>query len=86
MNQTTLSLEGQPTQPKVESPTGFFLQTWQKGLLLIVILGILYLRIWRAGQDADLQPLRKKESPAPEQLHEMRCAPDAGGMISPVAA
>ena len=50
MNQTTLSLEGQPTQPKVESPTGFFLQTWQKGLLLVVILGILYLRIWRRKQ------------------------------------
>ncbi|NWJ42283.1 MAG: hypothetical protein HXX12_15075 [Geothrix sp.] len=50
MNQPTLSLEGQPAKPKVESPTGFFLQPWQKGILLVVILGILYLRILRRKQ------------------------------------
>ena len=50
MNQPTLSLEAQPTKPKAESPTGLFLQPWQKGGLLIVLLGILYLRSWRRKQ------------------------------------
>ena len=47
MNQPRLSLEEQPAQPQSERPTGLFLQPWQKGVLLIVLLGILYLRIWR---------------------------------------
>ncbi len=50
MSQTTLSLQEQPAPPKQVSPTGFFLQPWQKGILLIVLLGILYLRIWRRKQ------------------------------------
>jgi ribosomal protein L40E len=50
MIQTTLSLEGQPAAPKRESPTGFFLQPWQKGGLIVLLLGVLYLRIWRRKQ------------------------------------
>jgi len=50
MIQTTLSLEGQPAKPKEESPSGFYLQPWQKAGLLILLLGILYLRIWRRKQ------------------------------------
>ena len=49
MRLQTLSLEEQPKTP-AKSPTGFFLQPWQKGLLLVVLLGILYLRIWRRKQ------------------------------------
>ena len=51
MNQpNTLSLEEAPKQP-AKSPTGFFLQPAQKGLLLVIILGILYLRIWRRKKE-----------------------------------
>ena len=50
MSQPRLSLEEQPGKPEVGSPTGLVLQGWQKGSLLIVLLGILYLRIWRRKQ------------------------------------
>ena len=50
MSQPTLSLEAQPAKPKAENPMGLFLQPWQKGGLLILLLGILYLRIWRRKQ------------------------------------
>ena len=45
MRQTPIELEGQPAKPAVPSPTGFILQGWQKGLLLVVALGFLYMRI-----------------------------------------
>jgi ribosomal protein L40E len=50
MSQPTFSLAEQPAQPKAESPVGFFLLPWQKGGLLILLLGILYLRTWRRRQ------------------------------------
>ena len=50
MSQPTFSLQEQPAKPKAESPTGLYLQPWQKGSLLIVLLGILYLRSWRRKQ------------------------------------
>lgn len=50
MNQSTLSLEAQPPKPKADSPTGLYLQPWQKGGLLVLLLGILYLRHWRRKQ------------------------------------
>jgi ribosomal protein L40E len=49
MSQPTLSLEEQPKAPAPGS-TGFRLQPGQKALLLIVLLGVLYLRIWRRKQ------------------------------------
>jgi len=49
MSQTTLSLEEQPKVPP-KSPTGFTLGTGQKAVLLVVLLGVLYLRIWRRKQ------------------------------------
>ncbi|HJW44064.1 MAG TPA: hypothetical protein VJ463_06390 [Geothrix sp.] len=73
MIQQTLSLEEQPPK-KVESPTGFFLQPWQKGLLLIVLLGLLYLRIWRRKQ-AKIQICSHcgKKNP-PHQSNCQKCA------------
>jgi ribosomal protein L40E len=50
MSQPALSLQEQPAAPKANSPTGLFLQPWQKAGLLIVLLGILYLRSWRRKQ------------------------------------
>ncbi|HJV48778.1 MAG TPA: zinc-ribbon domain-containing protein [Geothrix sp.] len=45
MNQTSLSLASQ-SPAKEAKPSGFYLQSWQKGGLLVLLLGILYLRIW----------------------------------------
>ena len=45
-----ISLQEQPAKPKVASPTGFYLQPWQKGGLLVILLGLLYLRTWRRKQ------------------------------------
>jgi ribosomal protein L40E len=50
MSRPTLSLQEKPAEPKPASPTGFYLQPWQKGGLLVILLGILYLRIWRRKQ------------------------------------
>jgi ribosomal protein L40E len=74
MNQTTLSLQAQPTPDKPVSPTGFVLQPWQKGILLIVLLGILYLRIWRRKQ-ARIQICSHcgKKNP-PHQSNCQKCA------------
>jgi hypothetical protein len=73
MNQA-VSLQEPPPKPKAESPTGFFLQPWQKGALLIVILGILYLRIWRRKQ-AHIQICSHcgKKNP-PHQSNCQKCA------------
>jgi len=47
-SQPAVSLQEQPAQPeKPTSPTGFTLQSWQKGGLLVILLGILYVRILR---------------------------------------
>jgi ribosomal protein L40E len=74
MSQPTLSLEGQPATPKAASPTGFFLQPWQKGGLLVVFLGILYLRSWRRKQArVQLCSHCGKKNP-PHQSNCQKCA------------
>jgi len=73
MKPPSLSLEEQPKTP-VESPTGLILQPWQKGLLLIVLLGVLYLRNWRRKQ-ARIQVCSHcgKKNP-PHQRNCQKCA------------
>lgn len=41
-----IQLEEQAPKP-AKSPTGFVMQGWQKSTLLIVLLGVLYLRQFR---------------------------------------
>jgi ribosomal protein L40E len=75
MNQpTTLSLQGQPEKPKAESPTGFFLQSWQKGCLLIALLGVLYLRIWRRKRAHILVCSHCGKKNPPHQSNCQKCA------------
>lgn len=46
--QPAISLQENPTPPpKPASTTGFALQSWQKGGLLVILLGILYIRMLR---------------------------------------
>ena len=46
--QPAVSLQGQPAPAqKPATPTGFALQSWQKGVLLLILLGILYARMLR---------------------------------------
>jgi ribosomal protein L40E len=74
MIQTTLSLAEQPAKPKAESPSGFYLQPWQKGGLLVVLLGILYVRIWRRKQaKTQICSHCGKKNP-PHQSNCMKCA------------
>jgi ribosomal protein L40E len=74
MSQPTLSLAEQPAQPKAESPTGFFLQPWQKGGLLVLLLGILYLRSWRRKQaHSQICSHCGKKNP-PHQSNCQKCA------------
>jgi ribosomal protein L40E len=74
MSQPSLSLQEQTEPPKVESPTGFVLQPWQKGGMLILLLGFLYLRIWRRKQ-ARIQICSHcgKKNP-PHQSNCQKCA------------
>lgn len=74
MNQTTLSLQEQPAPPKAGSPTGFYLQPWQKGILLVVVLGILYLRIWRRKQARTQICSHCGKKNPPHQSNCMKCA------------
>ena len=71
---TTLSLQEQPEKAKVESPTGFILQPWQKGGLLILLLGILYLRIWRRKQAHILVCSHCGKKNPPHQTNCQKCA------------
>lgn len=73
MTQQTLSLEEQPPKPK-ESPTGIILQPWQKGGLLVIILGILYLRIWRRKQAHILVCSHCGKKNPPHQSNCQKCA------------
>ena len=75
MNQpTTLSLEAPPAAKPPTNPTGLILQPWQKGGLLVLILGILYLRLWRRKQ-AHIQICSHcgKKNP-PHQSNCQQCA------------
>ncbi|MBK9796626.1 MAG: zinc ribbon domain-containing protein [Holophagaceae bacterium] len=74
MSQTSFSLQEQPAQPKAESPTGFFLQPWQKGTLLVIVLGILYLRVWRRKQARSLICSHCGKKNPPHQSNCMKCA------------
>jgi len=74
MMQQTFSLSEQPAKPKQESPVGFFLQPWQKGVLLIVLLGILYLRIWRRKQKKTHICSHCGKKNPPHQSNCMKCA------------
>ena len=74
MSQPTLSLGEQPAKPRVESPTGLFLHSWQKGGLLIVLLGILYLRIWRRKQAKIQICSHCGEKNPPHQSNCQKCA------------
>jgi len=73
MTPPTLSLEEQPKTPE-PSPTGLYLQPWQKGVLLIVLLGLLYLRFWRRKQ-AKIQVCSHcgKKNP-PHQVNCQKCS------------
>ena len=74
MNQPTLSLEEQPAKPKEESPTGVFLQPWQKGGLLVLILGFLYLRMWRRKRAHTLVCSHCGKKNPPHQSNCQKCA------------
>jgi ribosomal protein L40E len=71
---TTLSLEEQPAKKPPESPTGIFLQPWQKGGLLVILLGVLYLRVWRRKQTRlQICSLCGKKNP-PHQSNCQKCS------------
>jgi ribosomal protein L40E len=49
-----VELQQQAAKPReIHSVTGFILQDWQKGLLLVLLLGALYLRLWARKRQAD---------------------------------
>ena len=73
MSQPTLSLEEQPAKTQVDT-SGFYLQPWQKGALLIVLLGILYLRIWRRKQARILICSHCGKKNPPHQSNCQKCA------------
>ena len=73
MSQPTLSLEEQPAKTQVDT-SGFYLRPWQKGLLLIVLLGFLYLRIWRRKQAKALYCSHCGKKNPPHQSNCQKCA------------
>jgi hypothetical protein len=48
-----VELQQQPPKPAIHSVTGIVLQGWQKGLLLVIVLGLLYLRLWARKRNDD---------------------------------
>lgn len=74
MIQTTLSLEQQPAAPKGDKPSGFHLQPMQKGGLLVLLLGVLYLRIWRRKQSKALYCSHCGKKNPPHQSNCQKCA------------
>ena len=74
MTQPSLSLQDPAEKPKLESPTGVILQDWQKGLLLVALLGVLYLRIWRRKQRKVLVCSHCGKKNPPHQSNCLKCA------------
>lgn len=74
MSQPTLSLEEQPAPAKPTSPTEFLLQPWQKGGLLVIVLGLLYLRMWRRKQARILICSHCGKKNPPHQSNCQKCA------------
>jgi hypothetical protein len=48
-----VELQQEPPKQQVHSVTGFVLQDYQKALLLVVLLGALYLRLWTRKRKVD---------------------------------
>ena len=48
-----VELTQQAAKPQVQSLTGLVLQGWQKGFLLVLTLGVLYLRLWARKRRQD---------------------------------
>ena len=73
--QPAVSLQQTPTpEAKPTSPTGFFLQSWQKGGLLVLLLGILYLRILRQKKARILVCSHCGKKNPPHLAHCQNCA------------
>lgn len=73
MSQASISLQEQAPK-KPETPTGFFLHPWQKGGLLVILLGILYLRMWRRKKTHDLVCSHCGKKNPPHQSNCQKCA------------
>lgn len=63
---------GPPRKPW--SPTGLVFQTWQKGLLLVFFLGILYVRLWRRKQTRTVVCSHCGKKNPPHLLNCQKCA------------
>ncbi|MCE1229390.1 MAG: hypothetical protein LWX11_07895 [Firmicutes bacterium] len=53
MRQPTIELQSKEAQPEIKSPTGFVLGGTQKMLLLVLLFGLLYLRLYARRRKMD---------------------------------
>jgi NADH pyrophosphatase NudC (nudix superfamily) len=70
-----VELQEQPAKPQqARSITGFVLQGWQKGLLLVLLLAALYLRLWLRKRRSDrICPHCGQRNP-PHQTNCLKCS------------
>ncbi|HLO67832.1 MAG TPA: hypothetical protein VK188_12485 [Holophaga sp.] len=53
MAQPTMEINQQPSRRDSRSPTGFILTGYEKGILLCLLLGVLYLRLYKRKRKKD---------------------------------
>lgn len=69
-----VELQQQPPKPAVPSITGVVLQGWQKGLLLVLVLGLLYLRLWTRKRKRDRVCDHCGQRNSPHQTNCLKCS------------
>jgi len=69
-----VELTQQPVKPPVHSVTGVILQGWQKGLLLVLVLGLLYLRVWSRKRSSDRICAHCGQRNPPHQTNCLKCS------------
>ena len=67
-----VELSHQPAAP--QSLTGMVLQAWQKGFLLVLLLAVLYLRLWLRKRHKDKICAHCAERNPPHQSHCLKCS------------
>jgi hypothetical protein len=72
--QQTMEVTQQPGRTEVKSPTGLVLTGPQKGVVLCVLLGLLYLRLYRRKRTQDKICSHCGRRNPPHQTNCMECS------------
>ena len=74
MSQPSMEVTQQPTRRDAKSPTGIVLTGYEKGIILCLLLGLLYLRLYRRKRSQDKICSHCGERNPPHQTNCKQCS------------